>query len=75
MDEWYIAKFVFTQDKLESVFDVFNAQQQNGGQPKELMNYGVFTWDARWPSEGVSNSSPPYPPTPWLFEAIGSLIA
>ncbi|KAF7520829.1 hypothetical protein PCG10_008755 [Penicillium crustosum] len=44
VDEWYISEFVFTQDQLESVFEVLNSQQENGGQPKELMNYGVFTW-------------------------------
>lgn len=58
VDEWYITEFVFTEDKLESVFAVLNAQQENGGQPKELMNYGVFTWDSRWPTEGVSGSDP-----------------
>jgi FAD/FMN-containing dehydrogenase len=35
VDEWYITEFVFTQDQLESVFEVLNSQQQNGGQPKE----------------------------------------
>ncbi|KAI2602122.1 FAD binding domain-containing protein [Hypoxylon sp. NC1633] len=44
VDEWSITEFVFTQDKLESVFAALNDQQKNGGQPKELMNYGVFTW-------------------------------
>ncbi|KAJ5521408.1 hypothetical protein N7527_005523 [Penicillium freii] len=43
-----LAQFVFTQDQLESVFEVLNSQQQNGGQPKELMNYGVFTWNSEF---------------------------
>ncbi|KAJ5415214.1 hypothetical protein N7465_003909 [Penicillium sp. CMV-2018d] len=48
VDEWYISEFFFTQDQLESVFEVLNSQQQNGGQPKDLMNYGVFTWNSEF---------------------------
>lgn len=58
VDEWYISEFVFTQDQLESVFEVLNSQQQNGGQPKELMNYGVFTWASQFSTTEVSVESP-----------------
>jgi FAD/FMN-containing dehydrogenase len=57
VDEWYITEFVFTQDQLESVFEVLNSQQQNGGQPKELMNYGVFTWASEFSTTEVSVGS------------------
>ncbi|KAK3292854.1 FAD binding domain-containing protein [Chaetomium fimeti] len=53
VDEWYIKEYVYTQDKLESLFAVLNEQQEDGGQPKELMNLALFTWDARWPEEPV----------------------
>ncbi|OTA98038.1 hypothetical protein M426DRAFT_260232 [Hypoxylon sp. CI-4A] len=42
------AKLHKRTDKLESVFAVLNEQQQNGGRPKELMNYGIFAWDSRF---------------------------
>ncbi|KAL2867465.1 FAD-binding oxidoreductase [Aspergillus lucknowensis] len=45
VDEWFINRFIFTQDKLEAVFEVLNEQQQDGGQPQELMNYLAFSWD------------------------------
>lgn len=60
VDEWYISEFVFTQDQLESVFEVLNSQQENGGQPKELMNYGVFTWASEFSTTEVSVESPPF---------------
>lgn len=56
VDEWSITEFIFTQDQLESVFKVLNSQQENGGQPKELMNYGVFTWDADYSTTEVRDS-------------------
>ncbi|OJJ04867.1 hypothetical protein ASPVEDRAFT_86246 [Aspergillus versicolor CBS 583.65] len=48
VDEWYIHRFVFTQDKLEAVFEIVNAQQMDEDAPVELMNYGVFTWNAEF---------------------------
>lgn len=53
VDEWYIHRFVFTQDKLESVFEIVNAQQMAEDAPVELMNYGVFTWNAEFSTTEV----------------------
>lgn len=53
VDEWYIHRFVFTQDKLEAVFEIVNAQQMDEDAPVELMNYGVFTWNAEFSTTEV----------------------
>ena len=40
--EWYIATLVFTNDKLEAVFQLANIFGANGTQPKEAVIYGLF---------------------------------
>jgi FAD/FMN-containing dehydrogenase len=57
VDEWYIHRFVFTQDKLEGVFEIVNAQQMDEDAPVELMNYGVFTWNAEF---STTEARPPH---------------
>ena len=40
--EWYIANLVFTNDKLEAVFELTNIYVANGTQPKEAVIYGLY---------------------------------
>ena len=40
--EWHIANLVFTNDKLEAVFELTNTYVANGTQPKEAVIYGLY---------------------------------
>lgn len=43
---WYYETYVYTQDKLEGLFERINTMMGNGAgtQPKELGNYAVYAW-------------------------------
>ena len=45
VNDWYFARFIFTQDKLETFVTKLNDMMGNGTQPKELMNYFIYAWD------------------------------
>ena len=40
--DWYIATLVFTNDKLEAVFEALNTFNANGTQPKEATTYTLY---------------------------------
>lgn len=44
VDTWFYVTYLFTQDKLEDVFEAANQMMGNGTQRKELMNYFVYGW-------------------------------
>lgn len=44
VDEWFYNTYIFRQDKLEPLFEIVNAMMNNGTQPKELMNYALYSW-------------------------------
>ncbi|KAB5575384.1 FAD binding domain-containing protein [Coniochaeta sp. 2T2.1] len=41
--DWYYRNLVFTQDKLEPLFEAINKLGANGTQPKELGHFGEYT--------------------------------
>ncbi|KAJ5952081.1 CAZyme family AA7 [Penicillium vulpinum] len=46
VDSWYYKNYVFTQDKLETVFEQLNKLQNNGTQPvKMAAQYGLYLMD------------------------------
>lgn len=57
VESWYYATYIYTQDKLEDLTEVVNKMMNNGSQPKELMNYGVYTMVPQVDSKDVSNFS------------------
>ena len=40
--DWYFATLVFTNDKLEALFEILNAFGINGTQPKETTTYTLY---------------------------------
>ncbi|MCJ1478900.1 hypothetical protein MMC13_007584 [Lambiella insularis] len=44
--DWFYVSFIFNQEKLEQIFEQVNAMMGNGTQPKELMNFVFYAWDA-----------------------------
>lgn len=54
---WYIAIFVFTQDKLEAMVTEVNKLTRNGTQPRELLNSFALAWNPTISTTEVSRSS------------------
>ncbi|KAL9123291.1 MAG: hypothetical protein Q9187_000163 [Circinaria calcarea] len=64
VDSWFYAVYIYTQDKLEALTEAVNKQMNNGTQPKELMNYGVYTL--------VPQIDPKEPVLIWTFYYVGT---
>ena len=54
VDSWYFKNYVFTEDKLEDLFEQLNILDGMGTQPKELMNIGFYYMDANFSTTEVS---------------------
>ena len=58
VDTWYYKVYVFTQDKLESLFHELNKLQGNGTQPVEMAGtYGMYYMDPTFSETEVSETS------------------
>lgn len=42
VDTWYFKNYLYTEDKLEELFERLNTLDNMGTQPAELMNFGFF---------------------------------
>ena len=51
--DWYYRNLVFTQNKLEPLFEAVNKLGGNGTQPKELGHFGEYTKIAAIPDVGL----------------------
>lgn len=53
VDTWYYRSYVFTQDKLEQLFEQLNKLDGNGTQPADLMNFGFYSINANFSATEV----------------------
>ena len=55
--DWYVATLVFTNDKLEEVFQVLNTFGANGTQPKEATTYTLYALNPEISATEVGTSN------------------
>lgn len=55
LETWYYHNYIFTQDKLEPLFEELNRFQNNGTTPKLMaINEGIYTVDSTFADSEVS---------------------
>ncbi|KEY64676.1 hypothetical protein S7711_02876 [Stachybotrys chartarum IBT 7711] len=58
VDTWYFKNYLYTEDKLEELFERLNTLDNMGTQPAELMNFGFFHVNTEFNETHLTSTKP-----------------
>ena len=57
-DTWYYKTYIFTEDKLEKLFELLNVVDEGKNQTSHMLNFGSYFWNPVFDTNKVSATRP-----------------